>query len=167
MFYVSSSQIVAQMPEGIQPGLATVIVKNGTSTSNAVAVMIPGTATPQIGVYNSNRAVVTDTNYNLNTAANPAKVGDTLVAWFTGGGPVQGPGKLTAGAVSPSGELVPEPYSITVGGVNATVGYIGLTPDSIGLYQANFVVPSVPSGSQAVVIAIDGFASNAPVITIK
>ena len=43
----------------------------------------------------------------------------------------------------------------------------GLTPGSIGLYQANFVVPKVAAGDRTVVITISGQASNAPLISIK
>jgi uncharacterized protein (TIGR03437 family) len=169
MFYVSPTQIVAQMPEDIQPGVATVIVKNGSSTSNAVAVMIPATGTPQIGVYGNNRAVVTHLDYSPVTAAAPAKVGENLVAWFTGGGPVDPAGTLTTGAVSPGGlSPVTGQYSIKVGGVAATkIGYVGLTPLSIGLYQANFVLPGVAAGDRPVVLTIAGQNSNAPLITVK
>src|ERR1017187_10236849 len=58
LFYVDPSQINAQMPEDIKAGVATVVVKNGPSTSTAVAVMVPATGTPGIEVYGDNRAVV-------------------------------------------------------------------------------------------------------------
>jgi uncharacterized protein (TIGR03437 family) len=169
LFYVSTGQLVAQMPEEIKPGLATLVVKNGSSTSNAVAVIIP-TASPEIGVYGNNLAVATFLDYSYVTAANPAHVGDTVVLWFTGGGPVNASGTLKTGAESPAGlSPVTGPYSITVDGIAATnISYVGLTPGSIGLYQASFAVPSgVPSGSQKVVLTISGQASNAPLISVK
>jgi uncharacterized protein (TIGR03437 family) len=168
LFYVSGDDVVGEMPEDIKPGLATVFVKNGSSTSNAVAVIIPE-ASPQIGVYGNNLAVVTFTDYSTVTATNPAKVGDNVVAWFTGGGPVNASGKLTSGAESPSGlSPVSGPYTITLGGVDATAGsYVGLSPGSIGLYQANFVVPNVSAGSHPLVITISNQASNAPVMSVK
>jgi len=169
LFYVSAEQIAAQMPEDIKPGLATVIVKNGSSTANAVAVIVPA-ATPEIYVYGNNLAVATFTDYSVVTSSKPAHVGDTVVLWFTGGGPVNAAGKLTTGAAAPGGlSPVTGAYTITVGGVQATnISYVGLTPSSIGLYQASFQVPSgVPTGSQKVVLTISGQASNAPVMTIK
>jgi uncharacterized protein (TIGR03437 family) len=169
LFYVSPAQLVAQMPEDIMPGLATVLVKNGSATSNAVAVIIPAAA-PEIDVYGNNLAVATFTNYDLITASNPAHVGDTVVIWFTGGGPVDASGKLTTGAASPAGSSpVTGPYSITVDGVEATsISYVGLTPGSIGLYQASFVVPTgVASGNEKVVLTISGQASNAPLMPVK
>jgi uncharacterized protein (TIGR03437 family) len=169
LFYVSPEQVNAQMPEDIQPGLATVFLKNGSSTSNAVAVIVPPVS-PEIIVYGNNLAVATFLNYSVVTASNPAHVGDTVVIWFLGGGPVNPAGKLTTGAVSPAGlSPVTGAYTITVGGVAVTnISYVGLTPGSIGLYQASFVVPSgVPTGNQKVVLTISGQASNSPVMAVK
>lgn len=171
LFYVSPGQITAQMPEDIKPGLVTVLVNSGSSASNAVAVIVP-TAAPEISVVpGTNVAVVTFTaDYSYVTSSHPAHVGDSVVAWFTGGGPVDASGKLANGARSPAGlSPVTGPYTITVGGVDASAGsYVGLTPGSIGLYQANFLVPSgVATGSQKVVLTISGQASNAPLMSVK
>ena len=169
LFYVSPGQIAAQMPEDIKPGLATLLVKNGSTTSNAVAVIIP-TASPEIVVYGNNLAVATFTDYSVVTSAKPAHVGDTVVLWFTGGGPVTAAGKLTTGAASPAGlSPVTGPYSIAIGGVDVTsISYVGLTPGSVGLYQASFVVPAgTPTGNQKAILTISGEASNAPVVAIK
>jgi uncharacterized protein (TIGR03437 family) len=168
LFYVSAGQINAQMPEEIKPGLATVIVKNGSSTSNAAAVIVPSTGTPGIIVYGNNRAVVVNPDGSVNSSTSAAKVGDTLVAYFLGGGPVNAAGPLVTGASSPSGlSPISGPYSIRVGGMEATVNYMGLTPGLVGLYQANFVVPRVAAGDRPVVITISGQNSNNPVITVS
>ncbi len=165
LYYVNTGQIDAQMPWDIPGGsVATVIVKNGNNTSNAAAVYVPATGTPGIDVFGNDRAVVVNSdNITVNTGATPAKVGDEVVVYFTGGGPVQAAGKLVSGAPAPSGfSPVTGNYSITVGGVQAHVVYIGLTAGSIGLYQANFIVPQLAKGAYPVIITIDGQASNAP-----
>jgi uncharacterized protein (TIGR03437 family) len=168
LFYVSTGQINAQMPEEIKPGLATVIVKNGSSASNAAAVIVPATGTPGIIVYGNNRAVVVNPDGSINASTSPAKVGDTLVAYFLGGGPVNAAGSLVTGAASPSGlSPVSGPYAVRVGGVEATVNYMGLTPGLVGLYQANFVVPRVAAGDRPLLITISGQNSNNPVITVS
>jgi uncharacterized protein (TIGR03437 family) len=168
LFYVSPTQINAQMPEDVKAGLATVIVKNGSSTSNAVAVTIPATGTPGIVVYGVNRAVVVNSdNVTVNSPTAPAKVGDEVTVYFTGGGPVNAAGPLTTGGLSPNGlSPLSEPYTVTLSGTAATVEYIGLTPQGIGLYQANFVVPKVATGDHPLVITISGQASNNPVIAV-
>jgi uncharacterized protein (TIGR03437 family) len=57
--------------------------------------------------------------------------------------------------------------TVKVSGVDATVNYVGLTPGSIGLYQANFVVPKVAAGDHPLVIAIGGQDSNNPLIAVS
>ena len=168
LFYVDPNQINAQMPEDIKPGLATVIVKNGSSSSNAVAVIVPATATPGILVFGDNRAVVVNQDGSVNTPTTPAKVGDTLVAYFTGGGPVNPAGTLVTGAPTPAGlSPVSGAYTVKVSGNSAIVNYMGLTPGSIGLYQANFVVPKVAAGDHPLVITIAEQNSNNPLISVS
>jgi uncharacterized protein (TIGR03437 family) len=168
LFYADPNQINAQMPQDIKPGVATVIVKNGNATSNAVAVTVPATATPGISMWGNNRAVVVNQDGSLNSPSSPAKVGDTVVAYFTGGGPVNASGPLVTGAVAPAGlSWVTGTYTIEVGAQYATtINYVGLTPGSIGLYQANFVVPKVDAGDRALAITIAGQASNNPLIAV-
>lgn len=168
LFYVNSTQINAQMPEDIKPGVATMVVKNGSSTSNAAAVMIPATGTPGILVYGNNRAVVVNQNGSVNSPTSPAAVGDTLVAYFTGGGPVNASGTLVTGGPAPGGlSPVSGPNTVTVSGNTANVIYVGLTPGSIGLYQANFVVPKVSAGDHPLVITISGQSSNNPLLAVS
>ena len=168
LFYVDPNQINAQMPEDVKPGVATVVVKNGSSTSNAVAIMVPAAGTPGIVVYGDNRAVVINQDGSVNSPSTPAKVGDVLVAYFTGGGPVNASGPLASGAASPSGlSPVSGTYTVTVSGVAATANYVGLTPGSVGLYQANFVLPKVGTGDHRLVINISGQDSNNPFIAVK
>jgi hypothetical protein len=48
LYYVSPTQINAQMPLDIAPGYATMIVKTGSTVSNSVAATVPATANPGI-----------------------------------------------------------------------------------------------------------------------
>jgi uncharacterized protein (TIGR03437 family) len=170
LFYVSPTQINAQMPQDIKPGLATVVVKNGSSTSNAVAVTIPAMGTPGIVTEYpaTSHAVLTNQDGTANTPSTPAKVGDIVTAWFTGGGPVNAAGALVTGSPAPGGlSWVSGPYTVTVNGVSSpNITYIGLSPQGIGLYQADFVVPQVAAGDRPLVITISGQASNNPAISV-
>jgi uncharacterized protein (TIGR03437 family) len=169
LFYAGASQINAQMPLDIQPGVAAVVVTNGSSTSNTVAVTVPATAVPGIAVqYPTNQGVVVNQDHSVNTPAAPAHVGDTVVAYFTGGGPVQAAGPLVTGSASPNGlSPVIETVKVTVGGQTATVvNYTGLTPTLVGVYQVNFVIPQVGAGDRNLVLAIGGTASAATTISI-
>jgi uncharacterized protein (TIGR03437 family) len=168
LYYVSATQIDAQMPWDIPGGtVASVVVQNGTAASNAAAVYVPATGTPGIGVYGSNRADVTNSNGSVNSATVPANVGDEVVAWFTAGGPVNPAGPLVTGAPAPDGlSPITGAYSVTVGGIAANVIYIGLAPESVGEYQVNFLVPQLAKGTYPVQITIAGQASNKPVMTV-
>jgi len=177
LYYVDSGQIDAIMPWNVATNaVASVVVTNGVATSNAAAVFVPATGTPGIAVYSNNRAVVVNSDgLTVNSSTTGANVGDEVVAYFTGGGPVNTSGTLISGAVAPPGlSPVTGNNSVSVGGVNATVKYMGLTAGSIGLYQANFLVPQLAKGSYPVVITIAGQASNTlggpdpnPVMTVS
>ena len=181
LFYVNTGQINAQMPWEIPAGtVATVVVKNGSNTSNATAVYVPSGATPGIILEGgtANRAVVINKDNNLNSPTDAAAVGDEVVLYFLGGGPVQNQSAQVTGkgaplGLSPSTAYVSGNYSITVGGVQVPqtqVEYIGLTGGSVGLYQANFTVPNLPKGTYPVVLTIGGVASSnvpVPVMTIS
>jgi uncharacterized protein (TIGR03437 family) len=58
------------------------------------------------------------------------------------------------------------PVAVTVGGQLADVQFVGLTPGSISLAQANITVPSLTSGDYPVVIKVGGAVSNGPLITV-
>ena len=164
----SEGLINAQMPLDVPPGVATVVVKNGTAVSNAVAITVPSTANPGVFIYGTNHASAQNfPSYDLNSATTPAKAGTVIVVYFTGGGAVQGASSLTTGHPTPSKTfpLVTANYSVTIAGISASVDYIGLTPTLIGVYQADIVVPAIASGDHNLVITIDGVASNTTVVS--
>jgi len=169
LFYVGPGQINAQMPWDIQPGLASVVVTNAAGMSNTAAVMVPATGVPGVfPQYPTNAAVVASAANVLITPQAPAHVGDTVVAYFTGGGPVNAAGPLVTGAYSPNGvsPVTAASSSVTVAGVQAVVQYIGLTGSLVGVYQANFVIPKVGVGTQNMVVTIGGVASAVTTIPI-
>jgi|CZKS01.1.fsa_nt_gi hypothetical protein len=58
-------------------------------------------------------------------------------------------------------------YSLTVGGQPAEVQYVGLAPGFVGLYQANFKLPTLTAGSHPMVLTIDGVSSNAASVVVE
>jgi len=169
LYFVSGGQINAQMPWDIPGGtVATVVVKNGTTTSSPAAVYVPSTGTPGIILING-RAALTNQDGSLNTATNGAKAGDEVVVYFLGGGRVQNQSAQITGEAALSGLspiVQPGLAAITVGGFRSPlIDYIGLTPGSVGLYQANFRVPQLAPGTYPVVISMPQL-SNAAVMTV-
>jgi uncharacterized protein (TIGR03437 family) len=168
LYYVSPTQINAQMPWDTAPGVATVIVKNGSTVSNSVAATVPATANPGVLIYGSNRAVAQNLpSYTLNSTSAPAPSGSYIVVYFTGGGPVQGGNTLVTGHAASSTVTYPitETSSATVGGINAPIVFIGLAPGFVGLYQADIQIPTISTGSHNLILTIGGTASNTTVIS--
>jgi uncharacterized protein (TIGR03437 family) len=165
--YASPTQINAEMPLDITGGVATVVVKVGTTVSNAVAATVPATAVPGIFVSGANRAIAQNyPSYDTNSPTKPAPAGSVSIVYFTGGGPVQGGSVLVTGHAAPNQAFaVTETVSAMIAGVAATVDYAGLTPGFIGLYQANIVVPKIGAGDHNLVITIGGTASAAALVS--
>ncbi len=166
--YVDKGQINAQLPLDIKPGVATLVVKTGSTLSNAVAIAVPATQ-PGVYVYGSNHAVAQNfPTYALNDESTQAAVGDTVIVYFTGGGAVQGGSVLVTGHATPMAQFpIVGTVTATIGGSPATVSFAGLTPGYAGLYQANVVVPNVPSGDRPLVLTVNGVASNSSSISVK
>lgn len=167
--YASPTQVNAEMPLDITGPVATVVVKVGTASSNAVAAAAPVTAVPGIFISGANRAIAQNyPSYVTNSPSAPAPAGSVVIVYFTGGGPVQGGSVLQTGHAAPN-QIFPvtETVSATIAGVAATVDYAGLTPGFIGLYQANLVVPKVATGDQHLIITIGDTATPFALLSIS
>jgi uncharacterized protein (TIGR03437 family) len=168
LLYVSPSQINAQLPLDVLTGQpVSMSVTNGATQSNAVTLNV-NRAAPGIFEDGPNQAIVQNSDYSVNSPSSPAHPGDVVVAYLTGGGPVDPAGPLATGGASPNGaSSATLEYSISVGDQPATpYYYLGLTPSFVGLYQANFTVPDLAAGEYPLVITVNGESSNAPVIAI-
>jgi uncharacterized protein (TIGR03437 family) len=158
LIYVSARQIICQVPYITAVGTAIVVV-----TVNGVAAP----AAPNILTYGTNRAVVQNQDYSVNSATNAAAVGTVLTAYLVGSGPVTP--ALKGGEPAPSSPLSTETLTTTVsvGGVPASVYDAGLTPGFVGLMQVNFTVPKVAAGDHPLQVTIGTAASNSAIITTK
>ena len=151
----------------LQPGRPfSVVVTNGGKSSNAVSITL-ASAAPGIFTSGNNQAVVQNLDGTLNSTANPAHSGDVLVGYLTGGGPVNPAGPLVTGAASPNGiSPTTSSYSVTVGGQQADVFYLGLTPTLAGLYQVNFQLPALAAGQYPLAVVVNNVPSNSPTVSV-
>jgi uncharacterized protein (TIGR03437 family) len=145
LLYVSPGQINAQLPFGIS-GNATLTIHAQGGTSNnyqfsvqptAPSVFLNGSAGPQTGL----AAVVRDSNGQLVTPTNPVHPKDVLTIYLTGMGqtsPAVGTGQPAP--ANPLALAAVQPV-VTLGGAALTVGYAGMTPGEIGVYQIVATVP--------------------------
>jgi uncharacterized protein (TIGR03437 family) len=155
LFYVSSSQLNIQIPyETPANSQATLIVNNnGQSTSRSFFV-----ASVAPGIFAFNGAPVPNTS---------AARGQTVTLFITGAGAVT-PG-IGTGAGPAAGTPIaslPHPVqsaTVTVGGTQAQVQFIGIPSGLVGVVQVNYTVPtSIATGTQPVVVSL-GTVPSAPV----
>ena len=168
LLYVSTEQINFQVPYETTPGTATVTVSNSGAVSNAFAAPIAAAA-PALFQDKSNHAIAQNENGTMNSASNPAATGTVLIVYLTGIGevsPAVADGAAALGAPNLSKPLAKPTASI--GGVNATVQFLGLAPGFVGLAQGNILVPSsLGTASYPLTIALAGTSSTAVSVSIQ
>jgi uncharacterized protein (TIGR03437 family) len=170
LIFVNPSQINFQVPVETAAGPAMAIVTFNSFPSAAFTFQVAAAA-PGIFLYDTTRAIAQNyADNSLNGPNSPAAPGDFLVVYLTGQGPVSGPA-LTDGVPLPAPPPLFSatlPSSATIGGKDATMTFLGLTPGFIGLAQADIQVPQLaPAGDYPLVITINGVKSNAPVVSVK
>jgi uncharacterized protein (TIGR03437 family) len=167
-YYLSKTQAAAQIPTELTPGrtYSALMEVNGVySTPQSIEVV---SATP--GTVSVSGALVAQhaADYQLVTAQNPAKPGESLIMYLVGMG-VTSPNVAT-GAPAPAGPLAQASVqpTVTIDGQGATVQFAGLTPGFAGLYQINFIVPATArDGDLDVVIKQDTATANPTKLTVK
>lgn len=154
LYYVSPGQLNLQIPyeTPVNSNALLSINNNGKIITKTFGI---ASTTPGIFV-NQNKAPIPDVS---------AIRGQTISLFITGAGALTP--QLPTGA-APSAQTVlanlPRPaqnVTVTVGGANAPIAFIGDTPGLVGVVQINYQVPgSIATGSQAVVVTIGGVNSQ-------
>lgn len=130
-------------------GIANIQVVNNGTPSNTVSVFVgatqPGSFTQGQNGISYVEAQRVNAGYSLVTPSNPAQPGDSIVVYTTGFGAVSP--SIADGSITPSTALTSATSTIEAffdgaTSVQATVGFAGLTPGLIGLYQMNITVPT-------------------------
>lgn len=159
LYYVSPNQLNIQVPYEVGAGPAVVGVNNNGKIAGFQFQIVP--ASP---------AIVTDGAGNVSPTASIAQ-GKIATLYMTGDGDVTP--ALFTGETYPPGSPTSSlprpraPVTVTVGGTQTFLQFIGIPPGIIGLTQVNFVVPaSVPVGNQPVVVTVGGVASPAANISV-
>lgn len=169
LYFTSLGQINAQAPFELMPsGMTQVLAKVGDRYTTPVRVPV---ASARPGVFQTpqatglNRAIVQNEDGSLNGPSNPARRGEAIVVYLSGIGEVDPPA-VTGAASELSGTTLPT--SASVGGEEAGVFYLGMTPGFVGLAQANLVLgPDTPIGDAVPLeIVVDGQPSNPLVVSI-
>ena len=152
VIYASSGLLNIQVPFTAGAGPAVLGINNNGQVAGFAFQMSP-----------TSPGIFADANGNV--VPNPVvNAGSALALYVTGTGDVS-PALKTAYSPSTGGTapVAVLPLSVTVGGVDAFLEFVGITPGLIGVTQVNILVPaSAPTGNQPVVVTVGG-AASAPV----
>jgi uncharacterized protein (TIGR03437 family) len=104
--------------------------------------------------------VAQNQDFSFNSSTNAAAKGSVVTVYLIGIGPLDG--QVATGAAAPADRLLQArlPYKAAIGGTDASVKFLGLTPGFVGLAQANVEVPNLTPGKYAVVVTVNGVESN-------
>jgi uncharacterized protein (TIGR03437 family) len=167
LLYASQTQINFQVPSSLTAGTANMYVTRSGGQS-ALFQFTVVTTSPAIFQNTSNHAVAQNaTNYSTNSDSNPVVSGQVLVVYLTGQGAVNhAVADGTATPDSPIASATGTPTA-TIGGVTATVEFLGLTPGFTGLAQANIVVPTLAKADYPLVITVGGYVSASAEVSVS
>jgi len=177
LFYASCSQINAQIPYNLETNSPhqLYVVRDDLQQANPQAFTLVG-AEPAIFTFNasgSGQGIIIgpgpDQSYTtIANAANPAAVGDVVVIYCAGLGPVTP--VVDAGVQTPPTPYHPVPpgLTVTIGNVPAPeISYAGLSPYFVGLYQVNVKVPvGVKAANDVPVVITSGNLQSQPGVTM-
>jgi uncharacterized protein (TIGR03437 family) len=167
LLYVSETQINFQVPSSVAAGTASLYVSRDGGTSATFQVTVVSSA-PGIFQTSSNQAIAQNAvDFSLNSTTNPVASGAVLVVYLSGQGAVNHP--VNDGSATPASPLATATATATaiIGGVNATVQFLGLTPGFVGLAQANILVPSLATASYPLVLTVGGYLSSSAMVSVS
>jgi uncharacterized protein (TIGR03437 family) len=168
VYYISPTQININSPEDTVTGPVLIQVKNNfgfSNTGSATRARVAPTlqSVPAFNVGGKSYVVAQTPDFKSfigqpgliqGVSFVTAKPGDTVIVFALGCGPTNP--ATQAGVAAATGAPLALPYQLKIGGVAANVAFGGIVAGSIGLYQFNIVVPSVPAGDQPIELIVDG-----------
>ncbi|HXB73149.1 MAG TPA: hypothetical protein VNY05_33235 [Candidatus Acidoferrales bacterium] len=162
-------QLSVQAPWSLS-GKNAVAVSVTTATGTAPAVTVPVLgAQPGIFILDGASSGATHADGSIAGASNPASRNEVVVLYLTGMGPVVNePANGASASLTPPLSPTLVTPQVTMGGFNAVVGFSGLTPGFIGLYQINVTVPAaLAPGLVDLTVQANGLTSNTAKIAIR
>jgi len=160
LYYVSPGQLNVQIPYETTAGSAAVVSVNNnglvTTQSIQVTAAAPGIFTTATGAL---------------VPAGSASTGQVISVYITGAGavsPAISTGAAPAASTAVSSLPAPvAPTTVTIGGANAAIDFIGIPSGLVGVTQINVQVPGgIALGAQPVIVTVGGVASAPATLTI-
>ena len=184
LYYTSYSQINLQIPYETPAGEALVTIMRDGQAGNVATLQVASRAPRLLRLNIGDYGIIVnpDGSFPVSTATaalwgingRPARPGEALVIYAIGLGQTSPPVASGAPApLDPLARIVPAPAVYfgagLLGGVPAAPLFVGLTPNFVGLYQINVIVPgNAPKGDNIPLrIEGDGVVSNRVEIAIE
>ena len=158
LYYDSEFQVNFQVPYGVPMGPATVTVVVGVTPSNPIPVTIDGADPGIFPEAGGTGAVLHAATYQLVTNDNPAKPGEYILVYWTGGGSVTP--SVQAGAAVAYLTTTNHPVGVNFNAQTEQPYWSGLAPYYAGLYQTNVLVPPGLTGPVNLSLTVNGRTSN-------
>ena len=172
LFFVRADQINAQVPYDVsgRGAVDVVVIRNGVTT-NVLQVEVRD-ANPGFFMFqdSSNRVIALNSDGSINSPSNPARRGDFVVLFATGGGLTDGANDEGLPAPANPLALTRLPVRVRFGGVEQTPFFAGLAPGFAGLTQINVFIPEngPTGGAVALTIVVGGFTGGVrPTIAVQ
>ncbi len=168
LLYVSATQINFQVPSSLAAGTANMYVARDGGQS-ALFTFTVVSSSPGIFQDTSNHAIAQNgVDNSTNSDSDPVAAGAVLVVYLTGQGALNN--AVADGTATPDSPLssATATATATIGGVTATVQFLGLTPGFTGLAQANILVPSsLGTADYPLVITVGGYVSASAMVSVS
>jgi len=169
LLYLQSNQINAVVPWGLASGEATVVVTSNNVSSAAASVKV-GDFSPAVfaigtlaAVQNVDGSLAQPSGSIPGRTTHPAAVGDVVIIYATGLGPID-TNVPNGDTPSKTVNTLHKPF-VGIGGLSAEIQFSGLSPQFVGVYQLNVVIPNVaPGDAVSVQLSLGGI--NSPKLTM-
>jgi minor extracellular serine protease Vpr len=171
LWFVSAGQVNVQVPWELAGAASARVKVNIHASTGRLAEVRLATYSPGVFEYpgpgGTRFAAALDQRNELVGPHNPARRGEVVQVFVNGLGPVdRQPASGEPAPAEPLARTLATPV-VMIGGRPAAVGFSGLAPGHVGLYQLNVVTPGdAPSGTQPLVVSVGGVDSppvNLPV----
>ena len=167
LLYVSETQINFQVPSTVAAGTASLYVSRDGGSSALFSFTVV-TSAPGIFQDTSNHAIAQNAvDFSTNSSNDPVASGAVVVVYLSGQGALNN--AVADGSAAPASPLstATATPTATIGGVSATVQFLGLTPGFAGLAQANILVPSLATADYPLVITVGGYLSSSAMLSVS
>ena len=156
LLYAAAGQVNAVVPFEIAGKSTTVMQVSAPGGAMFTATLPVSTAAPAVFLTSaSGQGAILNTDYSVNSPANPAARGSWVAIYATGAGllsPAVADGAIVSAVSLP---VTATPISVTIGGQTATVSYQGAAPGLVaGVVQINAQVPANVTPGAAVPVTI-------------